>query len=216
GFAEELCLLEPDHGQAGFAIFGRETCRCERTYARNNPLKYVDPDGKEIQYSAAYVARVRSDSAFAAAHRAWRFSPSGSEQHRRMGGDANTRYVLTVGPATFFGSRGSNFGHTYPVTSWAKKNKEGKLDAPKVEMTIDVDARRATDPQPPGTSTAAELAKTIFHEASHGLDIGSGTSTAAETERREKPLTNESDPAMVQFKLELKTTLPADEKELKK
>ena len=185
-------------------------------YARNNPLKYVDPDGKEIQYSAAYVSRIRSDSAFAAAHRAWRFSPSGSEQHRRMGGDPNTRYVLTVGPVTYFGSSGTNFGVTYPVPEWAKTNKAGKLDAPKVEMTIDVDARRATDPQPPGTSTAAELAKTIFHESSHGLDTGSGTRTAAETRQRETALTNESDPAMVKFKLELKTTLPSDEKELKK
>ena len=46
GFAEDLCLLELDHARAGFAIFGRETRRCERTYARNNPLKYVDPDGR--------------------------------------------------------------------------------------------------------------------------------------------------------------------------
>ena len=46
GFADDLCLLDPDHAQAGFAIFGRETCRCERTYARNNPLTYVDPDGR--------------------------------------------------------------------------------------------------------------------------------------------------------------------------
>ncbi len=48
GFAEELCLLEPDHARAGFVLFERKTRRCERTYARNNPLKYVDPDGRKV------------------------------------------------------------------------------------------------------------------------------------------------------------------------
>lgn len=52
GFAEELCLLEPDQAQAGFVLFERETRRCERTYARNNPLKYVDPDGREIRLAS--------------------------------------------------------------------------------------------------------------------------------------------------------------------
>jgi len=47
GFAEALGLLDPEGGPGGFVVFARETSRCELTYARNNPLKYVDPDGRD-------------------------------------------------------------------------------------------------------------------------------------------------------------------------
>ena len=49
GFAEALGLLDPEGGPGGFVVFARETSRCELTYARNNPLKYVDPDGKDFR-----------------------------------------------------------------------------------------------------------------------------------------------------------------------
>ena len=45
GFAEDLALLAPESTPGRFGLFGPETCRFERTYARNNPLRYVDPDG---------------------------------------------------------------------------------------------------------------------------------------------------------------------------
>ena len=46
GFASSLELLAPEKKPPGFGLFScAETRRCERTYARNNPLKYVDPDG---------------------------------------------------------------------------------------------------------------------------------------------------------------------------
>ena len=46
GFAEDLGLLDPKRGPGGFVVFAAEAAQCELTYARNNPLKYVDPDGK--------------------------------------------------------------------------------------------------------------------------------------------------------------------------
>ena len=47
GFASSLELLAPEKKPPGFGLFScAETRRCERTYARNNPLKYVDPDGR--------------------------------------------------------------------------------------------------------------------------------------------------------------------------
>ncbi|MCG3194435.1 MAG: hypothetical protein DIJKHBIC_03694 [Thermoanaerobaculia bacterium] len=47
GFAGGLCLLDPERAQTGLTLFVRESCRCEITYARNNPLKFVDRDGRE-------------------------------------------------------------------------------------------------------------------------------------------------------------------------
>lgn len=47
GFAKGLALLNVEKELPRFSLFdGVETRRFERTYARNNPLKYVDPDGK--------------------------------------------------------------------------------------------------------------------------------------------------------------------------
>lgn len=47
GFAEDLGLLDPKRGPGGFVVFAAEAAQCELTYARNNPLKYVDPDGRD-------------------------------------------------------------------------------------------------------------------------------------------------------------------------
>ena len=47
GFAEDLGLLDPEAGPGCFVLFAAEAAQCELTYARNNPLKYVDPDGRE-------------------------------------------------------------------------------------------------------------------------------------------------------------------------
>jgi hypothetical protein len=48
GFAEDLGLLDVEARSCGFELFGGVgTKRCVLTYARNNPLKYVDPDGRQ-------------------------------------------------------------------------------------------------------------------------------------------------------------------------
>jgi hypothetical protein len=48
GFAEGLALLAPESTPGRFGLFGLETSRFERTYARNNPIRYYDPNGKEV------------------------------------------------------------------------------------------------------------------------------------------------------------------------
>jgi RHS repeat-associated protein len=175
-------------------------------YARNNPLKYVDPDGRTIDYSPAFKARIKSDPVFRSAHQSWLSRPSGRAQHARMGGDSNTKYVFDVGSLLKYGGPGV-FGHTSPKgleqAQYKDANEQGKMDYPNVIMTIDVDARKATGRQP--TSIADELAKTLFHEAEHGLDIGSGTRTCQQANDRDSRqdewgLTRETDPAMVRFK----------------
>lgn len=46
GFGEDLGLLHPEAGPGSFVVFAAEAAQRELTYARNNPLKYVDPDGR--------------------------------------------------------------------------------------------------------------------------------------------------------------------------
>ena len=47
GFGEDLSLLDVEARPCGFELFGGVgTSRCELTYARNNPVKYTDPDGR--------------------------------------------------------------------------------------------------------------------------------------------------------------------------
>lgn len=52
GFGENLGLLDPEAGPGGFVVFAPDLSRCELTYARNNPLKYVDPDGRSAVAAA--------------------------------------------------------------------------------------------------------------------------------------------------------------------
>ncbi len=49
GFADELTLLDAETRPGHLGFFTVGTSRYALTYARNNPLKYVDPDGKEVQ-----------------------------------------------------------------------------------------------------------------------------------------------------------------------
>ncbi len=49
GFAEDLALLNVEKEAPRFSLIeGVETRRFERTYARNNPLKFVDPNGLQV------------------------------------------------------------------------------------------------------------------------------------------------------------------------
>ena len=57
GFAEDLGLLDPERRPGGFVVFAAEAAQCELTYARNNPLKYVDPDGREI-FAAVHEVKI--------------------------------------------------------------------------------------------------------------------------------------------------------------
>jgi hypothetical protein len=59
GFGEDLGLLDVEERPCGFELFGGVgTRRCALTYARNNPLKYVDPDGRE-EMEAVLMANQR-------------------------------------------------------------------------------------------------------------------------------------------------------------
>lgn len=54
GFVQSVWLLDVESAPGCFGLFGLETRRCEITYARNNPLKYVDPDGRAIRQAGIF------------------------------------------------------------------------------------------------------------------------------------------------------------------
>jgi spore maturation protein SpmA len=58
GFAEDLALLAPESTPGRLGLFGLETRRFERTYARNNPIKYLDPDGKLTLSSFVWASQL--------------------------------------------------------------------------------------------------------------------------------------------------------------
>jgi hypothetical protein len=49
GLGEDLSVFDTTNAPGSLGLCGLETRRCAITYARNNPLKYVDPDGKAIE-----------------------------------------------------------------------------------------------------------------------------------------------------------------------
>lgn len=59
GFVQSVWLLDVESAPGCFGLFGLETRRCEITYARNNPLKYVDPDGRENEVAWDAFNRVQ-------------------------------------------------------------------------------------------------------------------------------------------------------------
>ncbi len=63
GFAEDLGLLDPERGPGGFVVFAAEAAQCELTYAGNNPLRYVDPDGR-VKFEAGAQAYYAMASAY--------------------------------------------------------------------------------------------------------------------------------------------------------
>ncbi len=57
-FAESVSLLD-EHAPRALSLIALETSRCERTYARNNPIKYVDRDGRENEVAWDAFNRVQ-------------------------------------------------------------------------------------------------------------------------------------------------------------
>ncbi len=99
GFASSLELLAPEAEVPRFRLFDDAgERRCEITYARNNPLKYVDPDGRAEYPASVLLGRGAPQSAEAAA-RAARGAPIANVLLRR---DFGRRAPLTAdGNGTF-------------------------------------------------------------------------------------------------------------------
>ncbi len=56
GLGEDLSVFDTTNAPGSLGLCGLETRRCAITYARNNPLKYVDPDGREVKYATPALA----------------------------------------------------------------------------------------------------------------------------------------------------------------
>lgn len=181
------------------------------TYARNNPLKYVDPDGRVIAYAESFRTAVRTDPIFRGGFLAWKATPSGMDQWRRMAGDENTTYTLEVGRArAFVGPLKTQEveGMTLPVPRVTDVNSKGMLDLPAVTSTINapsLEEHYAADP----ARASNEIAKALFHEVAHALDLGSGEKTLGEALRAERFFDTNTEPRLRRFTEELgKVFLP--------
>lgn len=63
GFAESVSLLDVENAPGDFALFGAGSRRCEITYALNNPLRFVDPDGQATKLAEAVAGVFESAGA---------------------------------------------------------------------------------------------------------------------------------------------------------
>jgi len=98
-------------------------------------------------------------------------------------------------------------GRTLPIVFAQNENERGKLDEPKVNMMINADFVERRYGNVPSMTVPA-MARTLFEEASHGLDIGSGTKSAKQAWDAEPMFNTGTEPRMQQFERELKDILP--------
>jgi RHS repeat-associated protein len=183
------------------------------SYVRNNPLRWTDPTGNVIAYDDAFRKRVKTDETFRKAFEAWKQTKSGAAQWKAMGQDKNTVYKFSVGrvdaPTGFMRTEQAN-GRTLPIVFAQNENKSGKLDQPNVNMTINADFVESRYRNIPSMTVPA-MARALFEEASHGLDIGSGTKSAKEAWDAEPKFNTGTEPRMQQFERELKDIVPPPE-----
>ncbi|MDL1951207.1 hypothetical protein FBQ97_15520 [Acidobacteria bacterium ACD] len=207
GFASSLVLLAPEAEVPRFRLFeGAGERRCERTYARNNPLKYVDPDGREVRFADSFIGRLKTDSQFKRAYQLWKGTPSGGQQFRRMVDDRNTVYTLSVGKVMAITGplkEQEVNGMTAPVPSARQETKAGKLDLPAVESKVNADHIEC-DFASDAKVASQKMAKALFEESAHALDLGSNTKSFADAWKVEELFNTNTEPRMLQFELELR------------
>ena len=106
GFAEDLALLDPKAGPGGFVVFAAEAAQCELTYARNNPLRYVDPDGRTAFEAVSGFFNALASNHFGGAGRV----NSGGSDYRRGQYYGDAASVVVGFAEIVFGSSGKAGG----------------------------------------------------------------------------------------------------------
>jgi hypothetical protein len=180
------------------------------SYVMNNPVRWTDPTRKVIAYDDEFRKRVKNDAEFRKSFEAWKQTKSGAAMWRAMGRDTNTVYKFGIGKVKEMTAplrEEEARGRTLPLVSSRNENRAGKLDMSTVSMTINADFIKSTHRLVP-EMISSEIAKTIFHEGLHGLDIGSGTRSAREAWRTEDLLGKGIEPRMQLFERELNQILP--------
>lgn len=179
------------------------------SYGGNNPLTIVDPSGTTIKYTTAFRTRYKTNKTFRKAFKAWKQTPAGKAQWRTMAYDANTNYTLNVGRVEYTKpnlTTDTAKGRTLPIAKAQDENTNGKLDYENV--TMDINVTEVLLHEPP-EEWAGSIAKVLFEEATHGLDIGSSTKSAKEAWGAERLFENAEHPGMMQFEKELPLALAA-------
>ena len=182
------------------------------SYVVNNPLRWIDPTGRVIEYDDSFKKRLKQDAVFRLAFEAWKRTEAGSRQWRGMGKDTNTVYKFSVGSVKAMTGPlkvEEASGMTLPVVTVRSENTSGKLDLGNVAMTINADFITTTHRLLPAHTPSA-MARALFEEASHGLAIGSGTMSAQQAWEQEDRLHGASEPEMDRFDAQLGTALASD------
>ena len=182
GFGEDLGLLDPEAGPGGFVVFAVEAAQCELTYARNNPLKYVDPDGRKetlaqrLSQAMQPVVQVSRLLAEIAAP----FDTHGNIRGAAAMIDLTAR-TLNLGTGT--GDAIGSGGDAFAVTMAAAGDVRTLSEATLVIATAGKVTQGAMAPTPfgPGSVGAAEVrtlqsgGHTISGSTAKGLNEAAGT-----------------------------------------